>query len=573
MSEAKNIIKSIIPKEAGVEDNDIRFFKEFNEVKIYAYKPGLVIGKKGSNLLEIIEKTGWLPRVIRKPSIESDIMNGIRDMYYKEQAQRKKFLLEIGKLINKPILKSEFVKVTALGGFREVGRSSLLIETNHSKVLVDCGISPEPGIKGADAAAGDTNVAFPYINETRIPINELDAIIISHAHMDHIGFLPYLFRYGYEGPVYVTPPTRELAALLLNDYINLVKKSGATPLYDDKDVRKALMHMVTREYGEVTNVTNEIKLTFHNAGHILGSASVHLHIGEGQYNIVYSGDIKYGFTRLLDPADTEYPKVDALFVESTYGAQNDINPPRKDAEKALIDVIKRTIENKGKVLIPLFAVGRSQEIMLVLENYINNTNEYKIEAPIYIDGMILEASAIHTAYPEYLKENIERRILSNSSPFESEIFEIAKGKEDEILESGPAVILASGGMLNGGTALNYFEKMAEDEKNSLIFVGYNSPTSFGRRLQNGLKEVALPDEDGKLREIKVNIGINTVEGFSGHSDRRQLISYVANVSPRPKRVFTMHGEAYKCEDLSRGIRNRLHLDSDAPNNLDSMRLR
>ncbi|MEM3415865.1 MAG: beta-CASP ribonuclease aCPSF1 [Candidatus Micrarchaeaceae archaeon] len=573
VEQAKKEIERIVPKEAEVDFANLKFVPEFGEVYIEAMKPGLVIGKEGSTLKEIVMATRWVPKVLRIPTMNSDVIKAMRQLTVNESEFRKKFLISIGKRINTPILKSEWVKATALGGFREVGRSSLLIETNHSKVLIDCGISPEPGIKGADAANGESNKAFPYLDSANISINDLDAVILTHAHMDHAGFVPYLFKYGYEGPVYVTPPTRDLIALLAYDYSKLVKKSGGTPLYEEKDIKKMLMHMITRNYNEVTNVTDEIKLTFHNAGHILGSATVHLHIGEGLYNIVHTGDMKYSFTRLLDPVDTRYPRADALFIESTYGASNDITPNRQEAEMELLNAIKRTIDNGGKVLVPLFAVGRSQEIMLALESHISNNKNYKLEVPIYLDGMILEASAIHTAYPEYLKESLQRRILSNASPFESEIFEVAKGERSGVIEGGPSVILASGGMLNGGTSLEYFKELAEDPKNTLIFVGYNSASSLGRRIQNGLSKVALPDEEGKLREINVAMQIKTIDGFSGHSDRQQLMRFVEDMTPTPKRVFTMHGEESKCEDLARSIGSRMHIEARAPMNLDSIRLK
>jgi hypothetical protein len=566
-------IVSIVPKEAGIAEEGIRFVPEFGEVYIEALKPGLVIGKGGSTLKSIVMETKWVPKVLRTPTMNSDVIKGVRQLIFKESEFRKKFLTSVGKRINQPIVKSEWIRATALGGFREVGRSSLLLETNHSKILIDCGISPEPGIKGMDAITNDENKAFPYLDSANITINDLDAVILTHAHMDHIGFVPYLFKYGYEGPVYCTPPTIDLTALLLYDYLKLVQRSGGTPLYEEKDVRKMLTHMIIRDYNEVTNVTDEVKLTYHNAGHILGSAVVHLHIGEGMYNIVHSGDLKFGFTRLLDPADTKYPRIDSLFIESTYGASNDITPNRQEAEIALIEAIKRTVERGGKVLIPLFAVGRSQELMLVLESYLAENGKYRIDAPIYLDGMILEASAIHTAYPEYLKLNLQHRILSNRSPFESEIFEIAKGERKEILDRGPAVILASGGMLNGGVSLEYFKELAPDPKNTLIFVGYNSASSLGRRIQNGLKEIALPGEDGKLTNIKIEMQIMTVEGFSGHSDRRQLMGFIDNIRPVPKKVFTMHGEESKCEDLARGIGNRLRIETRAPMNLDTIRFK
>lgn len=573
--EALKKIVEIVPPEAGITEEKIRFEKEFAQVYIEAMKPGLVIGKGGSTLIRIINETGWVPKVLRTPTMNSDVINGVRQLLFRESDFRKKFLKTTGVKINRVVVKSEWLKATGLGGFREVGRSCLLLETNHSKILIDCGISPEPGIKGLDAntGSGDQNKAFPYLDSANITINDIDAVILTHAHMDHMGFIPYLFKFGYQGPVYCTPPSRDLAALLLYDYVKLVQKTGGTPLYGEKDIKTMLMHMITRDYGEVTNVTEEIKLTYHNAGHILGSGIVHLHVGEGLYNIVHTGDMKYGYTRLFDQADTRYPRIDALFMESTYGGARDITKDRGQMELELMDAIKRTVENGGKVLIPLFAVGRSQELSLVLENYITNNPNYKIDAPVFLDGMILEASAIHTAYPEYMKMSLRKRILNNNSPFESEVFEIAKGERSEILERGPAVVLASGGMLNGGVSLEYFKAMAEDPKNLIMFVGFNAASSLGRRVQNGLPEVALPNEEGKLEPLKVNMQVKTMEGFSGHSDRNQLMHFVEKLRPMPKKIFTMHGEESKCDDLARSLNNRFRVETRSPMNLDSMRFR
>ncbi len=568
---AKKILE-ILPPDAGVTEDNIKFIPEFSQVYIEALKPGLVIGKGGSTLIRIIKETNWVPKVLRIPTMNSDVIKGVRQLIVRESEFRKKFLTSIGKKINQGSLKSEWLKATALGGFREVGRSSLLLETNHSKILIDCGISPEPGIKGMDTSTAE-NKAFPYLDSANITINDLDAVILTHAHMDHMGFVPYLFKFGYNGPVYCTPPSRDLAALLLYDYTRLVQKAGGNPIYGEKDIKTMLTHMITRDYGEVTNVTDEIKLTYHNAGHILGSGIVHLHIGEGMYNIVDTGDMKYGFTRLFDPADTRYPRIDALFIESTYGGPRDITQDRQQSEVALMDSIKKTVQGGGKVLIPLFAVGRSQEIMLAIENSVSTNPNYKLDVPVYLDGMILEASAIHTAYPEYLKAGLRNRILNNNSPFESEIFEVAKGERSEILEKGPAVILASGGMLNGGASLEYFKAMAEDPKNMIIFVGFNSAGSFGRRIQNGLSETALPGEDGKMNPVKINMQVRTIEGFSGHSDRRQFASFIDHLRPSARKIFTMHGEESKCDDLARFLGSRAHAEARAPMDLDSIRLK
>jgi len=554
-------IKKIVPPQAEIEE--IRFSEEFSEVIIEALKPGLVIGKGGENLKKIINTTRWTPRVERKPTMPSSTLKGIRTSLIKEAAARKKILLNLGKKICTNSQKTEFVKVTALGGYKEVGRSCTLLETSKSKILIDCGINPE---------TFDAQKAYPHLSAMQLELDKIDAVVLTHAHLDHSGFIPYLYAYGYDGPIYCTPPTRDLTILLQNDLINIFQKSNnGKPPYGVRDIQKELIHTITVDYGEVVDITDDIKLTFYNAGHILGSAQAHLHIGEGTHNIVFSGDIKYGFTKLLEPAETSFPRVETLFIESTYGSKKDIMSSRFEADKKLIEFIQSVIKRRGKVLIPVFSVGRSQEIMLVLEEFCSKNPSEKFN--VYIDGMVLEASAIHTAYPEYLKHNIQRRILTNDSPFESSIFTVAKkDRKDIVEEDEPSVILAPSGMMVGGPVVDYFRYMCQDEKNALIFVGYQSAISLGRKIQNGLKEVPIAGEDGKTEVLKVNMEVTTIEGYSGHSDRTQLMKYIKNIRPHPRRIFTMHGEEEKCEDLARSSSHMIKAESRAPMNLDSMRL-
>jgi hypothetical protein len=560
--EALAIIKESIPEDAGV--SDIRFNPDFSEVNIEALKPGLVIGKGGTTLKAIIQKTRWAPVVQRTPTMPSSTIKGVRATMLKEAGNRKKFLQSLGKKICSPLpTKSDWVKVTALGGFYEVGRSSALIQTPNSNVLVDCGINPE---------TFEPSKAYPYLNEMKLELSQIDAVVLTHAHMDHCGFIPYLFAYGYDGPVYCTPPTRDLAMLLQMDFVSIASKNSqyAVP-YGIKDIQKELAHMVTVGYNEVIDITPEVKLTFYNAGHILGSSMVHLHVGEGLHNLVFSGDIKYGFTRLFDQANSNFPRVETLFIDSTYGGRNDVQPNRFESDKKLVDLALSVCQRGGKVLIPTFAVGRSQEIMLVLEEYASRNKDFNY--PVYIDGMILEASAIHTAYPEYLRHNIQRRILSNDSPFESRIFEPVKKDRQEIADGGPAIIIAPSGMLSGGPSVEYLRLMADDPKNAMFFVGYQSALSLGRKIQRGMKEVPTIGEDGRAASLKINMQIETVEGYSGHSDRQQLLSLLKNMHPKPERVFTLHGDEAKCEDLSRTISKMFHIDSRAPMNLDAIRLK
>ncbi len=562
MDEAKAMIESLVPKEADIKS--ITFVPEMCEVRIEAIKPGLVIGKGGSILKEIMLRTSWAPVTLRAPTMPSATLDGVRKINALEAGERKKFLVGIGKKICQPAPPGDWIRVMALGGFREVGRSCLLVQTPNSKVLIDVGVNP---------ATGDPTKAYPYLNMTGFSLKDIDAVVISHGHMDHMGFLPYLFAYGYDGPVYCTPPTRDFMVLLQQDYLNLCKKAfNVDPPYTKKDIYKELRNIITVDYEEVVDITPEIKMTLYNAGHMLGSSSVHLHIGEGAHNLVYSGDIKFGFTRLFDPATTHFPRLETLFIESTYGGRNDISVNRFDSEKRLFQIIKDVAANRGKVLIPVFAVGRAQEMMLVLEEMARREPDFNI--PIYIDGMIMEASAIHTAYPEYLREQLQRRILSDRSPFESPLIRVAKGlTREEIVNGEPAIILAPSGMLTGGPSYEYLKLMADDPKNALLFVGYQSALSLGSKVQRGMKELPILGDDGKMKTLNINMRVETVEGFSGHSDRAQLMAYLKNLRPLPERVMTMHGDWGKTEEFARSIGMMLRKDSRALADLEAVRLK
>lgn len=559
---AKHSIETIVPKEAEIKS--ITFNPEFSEVYIEALKPGLVIGKGGMVLKDIMLKTGWTAIAQRAPTISSATIEGVRKSYVADATDRKKFLHSIGKKICQPLPKSDWLRVVTLGAFKEVGRSCMLVQTQNSRVLIDCGVN---------AATGEPTKAYPYLGMMGFGLDQIDAVIVTHAHMDHMGFVPYLFEYGYDGPVYCTPPTRDLMVLLQQDYINLTKRSfGVEPPYSKKDIQTELKHIIPIDYGEVVDITPEVKMTLYNAGHILGSAMVHLHIGEGLHNLVHTGDMKFGFTKLFNPANTVFPRVESIFIESTYGGRPDIMPNRMEMEQKLINVINETIQKRGKVLIPVFAVGRSQEILLVLEEYFRRNPDFNV--PVYIDGLVLEASAIHTAYPEYMREQVQRRILSDNSPFESPMIKVAKGTDKETIVNGePAIILAPSGMLTGGPSHEYLHLMADDEKNTLIFVGYQSALSLGSKIQRGLKEIPITGDDGKTKILNVRMRVETVEGFSGHSDRSQLMAFLRNLRPAPEKIFTMHGDWGKTEEFAKSAGMTLHKEGRSLNNLEAVRLR
>lgn len=556
---AEEKIRQIIPDEANIVG--IAFDETFSEVRIEAEKLGLVIGKHGSTLDEISKSTSWNPKLLRKPPIDSKTIQTIRKTLFDNRVQYQKILRNVGKKIyRKPDSECDWVRITPLGGAREVGRSCMLVQTPDSNILMDCGIN---------VAASDT-ARFPDLRAVDLAISRLDAVIISHAHLDHCGFLPYLYKYGYEGPVYCTEPTRDLMTLLQLDAIDIgVRENNELP-FNSKEIRNMLKHTIVLDYEDVADITPDIRLTLYNAGHILGSSIVHLHIGDGLHNLVYTGDLKFGDTRLLEAAKFEFPRVETVLMESTYGGRYDTQPKRREAEDLLIKTISDTIARGGKTLVPVFSVGRSQEVMMVLENAFRHGD---INVPVYLDGMIWEATAIHTSYPEYLKEHIKYRVFNGYNPFLVDGFEKVEHKQrPEIIQSkDPCIILATSGMMTGGPSVEYFRNFAEDERNSLTFVGYQAEGSLGRRLQGALKEVPV-DVDGKTKLLKVNMEIKTIEGFSGHADRRQLLGYVKKIRPRPKRALIVHGESEKAVNLALTLQDMFKLESSAPRNLDTIRL-
>ena len=557
--EAEKIIKEIVPDDAKI--TNIFFDEENCEVIIEAEKPGVVIGKGGSTFRRILKETGWSPRVIRTPPLKSKTIDSIRSYLLSVREERKEILKRIGENINRPILHADkWVRVTFLGGAREVGRSCYLLQTPNSKILVECGIN-----------VSGNQPPYLYVPEIQ-PLDSIDAVVITHAHLDHCGLVPVLFKYGYRGPVYLTPPTRDLMVLLQLDFIEVASREGTTIPYESQWIRTALKHCITLDYGVVTDIAPDVRLTFYNAGHILGSAIAHFHIGEGLYNIAFTGDFKFERTRLFDKAETNFPRLEALIMEATYGGSQDFQPSRKEAEENLIRIVNETISKGGKVLIPAFAVGRSQEVVIVLEEAIRNK---KIdEVPVYIDGMIYEATAIHTAYPEYLNSHLRDLIFHQGiNPFISESFVRvdSPSKRQEVIDSSePCVIISTSGMLNGGPVMEYFRALAGDEKNTLVFVGYQAEGTLGRRVQKGWKEVPFT-VDGRREVVKVNMRVETVDGFSGHSDRRQLMNYIKALSDKPEKVITVHGEEGKCIDLASSIYKTYKIETRAPMNLETIR--
>ena len=558
--EAEKLVREVIPVEAEI--NQLFFEPETGEVTIEAANPGAAIGRGGSVLNDLKRRIGWVPTVVRTPPIPSKTVEEVRIHLRNSFDDRRSFLKKVGvRIARDPLPEKLWARNTALGGYREVGRSAHLLTTQNSKVLIDCGIDP-----GSDRT--------PYFNAPELlPLDSLDAVVVTHAHLDHCGLVPVLLKYGYKGPVYCTAPSRDLMTLMLLDAIKVVNQEARRGLYDSSHVRELVWRTIPLRWGETTDIAPDIRLTLHNAGHILGSSICHFHLGEGDHNLAYSGDIKFERSWLFNPATNRFPRLETLVLESTYGGYRDVQPSRQQATEEFSATVTKILSRGGKLVVPVFAVGRSQEVMLVLEEKMREGKVPRV--PVYLDGMIFEATAIHTAYPEYLNSQLRTQIFQQGdNPFLSDIFRRVDSSQmrSGILDSRePCIILATSGMMSGGPVMEYFRAWAPDEKNGLLFVGYQAEGTFGKRLQRGMSEATFLD-GSRQASVPVKLEIATIEGFSGHSDRVQLMNYVASLDPRPQRIILNHGEESKIIDLASSLHKRYNVESRAPFNLEAIRV-
>jgi uncharacterized protein len=541
-------------------------------------------------MVQIAQSTGWIAHTRRSPHIPSTSINIIHSTLKSSARERSDFLQKLGKRIFRGSLvvnnvnghaaqqpaaasepgssaqkwtNKEEVMLFCLGGVKQVGRSCFIVVTPESKVMLDCGINPGE-MSGLDA--------YPRLDWFNFNFDDLDAVVIGHAHIDHQGFLPAIFKYGYKGPVYCTEPTLPLMTLLQMDSVKIASSNGTYLPYEARDVHEVIKHCITIPYGKPTDISPDITITLNNAGHIMGSATVHLNIS-GAHNILYSGDYKYARTQLLDSAVSMYPRVETLITESTYGNTTDVMPDQQVVYRNFTESINKTLTEGGKVLIPVPAVGRAQEIMLVMAKEMKEGR--LMESPIYIEGMISEASAIHMSYAHYLGADVRKSVLQGINPFQSEYFTVISGygKRDDVLnDQNPCIVMATSGMLEGGPSVEYFKELAQSPKNKIMFVSYQINGTLGRRVLDGtMSEVSMMDKSGKVKVVPVRCQTQKIDGFSGHSDFNQILNFVAKV--KPKRVLVNHGERSKSENVASAIYSRLKIRSGVPDNREIVRLR
>ncbi len=425
------------------------------------------------------------------------------------------------------------MKITFFGAAHEVGRSCIMVESKDTRILLDAGVK---------LGAHDE---YPLIPDTEFAT--IDGIVISHAHLDHSGYLPHVYTAGYEGDTYATKPTLELTNVLLSDYMRIsnpknVKKDGLT---------RMVKHYHIVEYHKEFRIKN-LKLRLIPAGHIVGSSMIE--VDDGDERLIYTGDVNFRSTKLLDAAFTEKLHTDTLITESTYGGDNDTFEGEKKTADLMVASINETLKQGGKVVIPSFAVGRAQEVLLLLDDYMRSGLIQKV--PIYMDGMIGKAMRIHRHNVIYCKDELQKRILLNDDdPFKSKNFYnvVTRQQRSRIMRGKEvSIIVTTSGMLTGGPIMKYLEALAPDPKNKMILVGYQAQGTLGRRMLEGAKEVDLVG-----KKLKVKMAVERYH-LSAHADRRQLMSFIGRIADL-KNVFIVHGEVTKSKELLDALKGKYHV--------------
>lgn len=454
------------------------------------------------------------------------------------------------------------MKITFYGAARTTTGSMHLIETNHQRILLDCGLYQG---KRAEALARNANPPFDPASITHV--------ILSHAHIDHAGNVPTLVKRGYVGEIHSTTATRDLATLMLRDSARIQEQDAAylnqktsrrglppiEPLYTSHDVESALLHFVGHAYDRGFDLDGGGRAVLHDAGHILGSAIVVLELpAQGRvYRLGFSGDLGRTHAPLLrDP--TFVSDLDYLIVESTYSDRE--HPSFEQAAEELALIVRETIARGGKVIIPAFAVGRTQEMLYFLHQHIQASKIPRV--PIFVDSpLAIDATDVFRLHLECFDEATHELLLAHKDPFGFGELEYTRTVEasralNEL--KTPAIIISASGMCEAGRVLHHLKHNIQDARNTILFVGYQAENTLGRRLIDGIKRVKVFGD-----EYTVRAQVVMLEGFSAHADRRELFEWVKAAQARLRGVFVVHGDETRAQTFVERVRT-LGLDALAP---------
>lgn len=455
------------------------------------------------------------------------------------------------------------MRLTFHGAAGTVTGSQHLVEVNGKRILLDCGLFQ-----------GKRKLAFERNRQTPFDASEIDLLVLSHAHIDHSGNIPSLVRRGFRGDIISTPPTRDLCAMMLQDsayiqqrdieYVNKKRKRQGKnlfePLYSQEDVIEAMGLFMSHSLNRPRQIMPGVTLTLVDAGHMLGSASIILdiedHEAKRDIRLVFSGDIgRPGLPIIRDPVPVK-DGTDILIMESTYG--NRLHEPYPDTEGELKAVVQRACDERGSVIIPAFAVGRTQQIVYTLHKLYDSGELPRI--PIYVDSpLATNVTEVFKLHPETYDREISTFMANDShrSPFGFDLLEYTRSVDDSkrlntIHE--PIVIISASGMMESGRVLHHLRNRIEDPRTTILIVGWQAPDTLGRRIMERQEVVRIFGEEHHMRAH-----VKTIHGFSGHADRDGLIGWVGDMQRKPSRTFLVHGEPDSAEALATGLKDELGL--------------
>lgn len=456
------------------------------------------------------------------------------------------------------------MKIKFCGAASGVTGSCHLLTTEDHKILLDCG-----QFQGGKAQEALNYEPFPF------EPSEIECVILSHAHIDHCGRLPLLVKRGFTGKIYCTDATADLLDVMLKDsgYIHekdaewknrkaeRAGKPPVEPLYTYDDACKTLEFVQPVLYDQLIQINDDMRIVFNDAGHILGSAITELWVreGDGESKIVFSGDLGMINRPILrDP--TIIKKADYVIMETTYGNRN--HPANATSIKALLDIVLKTVRRGGTVVIPSFAVGRTQELIFEFNKFYEEHSEYKEELDklmVYVDSpMATTATEVFRRNAQVFDEETRNYILKGDNPLDFKNLRFTRSTAESQalnLDRTPKVIISASGMCEAGRIRHHLKHNLWDSRSSIIFVGYQAEGTLGKLLVEGKKDVTLFGE-----EIHVNAEIYNLEGFSGHADQNGLFSWIAGFRQKPKQVFLVHGEEDSKKDFAELIHGRLGYD-------------
>ncbi|WP_373049275.1 MBL fold metallo-hydrolase RNA specificity domain-containing protein [Vulgatibacter sp.] len=435
-----------------------------------------------------------------------------------------------------------------LGAAGTVTGSRHLLEHEGKRILLDCGL-----FQGEKAWRRRNWDPFP------VPPSSIDVVVLSHAHIDHSGYLPRLVKEGFTGTIFSTPATRDLLAIMLPDsgrlheeearFANKMRYSRhdpALPLYTEEDANRCIPQVHTVRYGMQREIVPGVVLTFHRAGHILGSASAQLDLyGAAGYRhtLVYSGDLgRYGMPIITDPAAIE--RATTLLVECTYGDRDHLE---SDPRGELGAVVRDVVERKGVLIIPSFAIGRCQDILYHLRQ-LQLAGEIPASIPVFVDSpMAIDATPLYLMHREEHDEEMVRLITEGMKPIHPTWVDFTRGvRESQAINDrkGPMIVISASGMASGGRVLHHLKHRLPDPKTTVLFVGYQAQGTRGRKLVEGAQSIRIHGID-----VPVRAQIKSIAGFSAHADRSEVHRWLSSIELPPQRTFCVHGEPSALEAM------------------------